>query len=325
MRKISIVRKRRSKKAPAIPARAAQKRALKTPKYKTLRLSKRIKHPATRLPKARLLFKQSILTLWQHKRVFAGIMAIFGVLYVIFVRGFAGSDLASLKETLQESEGFAEIQAAQGLGMVAYLFGNVSTADSEIASTYQLLLLALVSMALIWTFRQLHSDTPRPVSIKNAYYNGTAPFVRYLLVNTVIVLQLVPALLGLAIYQQVLGTGLAASSAESFVWLMLLIMMLLLSFYMVSSSIFALFIVTLPDVTPMQALRSARELVHFRRFEVIRKVIFAPFVLVCIIAVLFIPITLFLTSAADVLFFVAAVLAIAIMNSYLYQLYRSLL
>jgi len=313
------------KKTPAIPARSKSKRALKTPAYKSFRLSKRIKHPAPKLPKARQLARQSLGVLWRHKRVFTGIMAVFAVLYVVFVRGLAGTDLATFRESLQDSEGFAGVQVAQGLGMVAYLFGNVSSAESEIAGAYQLLLLSLVSMALIWTFRQMYADKPRRVTVKQAYYTGTAPFVRYLIINAVIGLQLVPALLGMAIYQQVLGAGLAATSAESFIWLALLVMTLLLSFYMVSSSIFALFIVTLPDVTPMQALRSARELVHFRRWEVMRKVAFMPLMLILVGMVAFLPIVLYATPVADVLFSVAAIAAVAIINSYMYQLYRSLL
>jgi hypothetical protein len=94
---------------------------------------------------------------------------------------------------------------------------------------------------------------------------------------------------------------------------------------MVSSSVFALYIVTLPDVTPMQALRSARELVRHRRWSIARKVLFLPVSLLVIAAAIMIPVILLLTPASEWAFFVLSMFSLAVIHSYMYGLYRELL
>ena len=108
-------------------------------------------------------------------------------------------------------------------------------------------------------------------------------------------------------------------------WGILLFLFVLLSLYMITSSIFALYIVTLPDMTPMQALRSARNLVRFRRWTVMRKVLFLPLSLVVIGGLLLIPIIIFLTPIAEWVYFGLTMMSLAFIHSYIYTLYRELL
>ncbi len=54
---------------------------------------------------------------------------------------------------------------------------------------------------------------------------------------------------------------------------MIFFLLAMLTLIYVKSSLFALYIVTLPDMTPMKALRSARELARYRRWTVLRKIL----------------------------------------------------
>lgn len=314
------------KKAKAIPARPeTDKRKLQTASYKTLRLSKRIKHPGPPLPPAWQLLRETLAQIRSNKKLFAAILGVFALLYAVFVRGFAGSDLSVVKEAFTGEGVASSSQVATGFGLFVYLIGNASTAQSEVASLYQFAFICIGSLALIWTFRQLQSNAKSVVTMRRAYYLGTAPLVPYVLVIVVILAQLLPALIGTTLYQQVSSTGLAASSVEMLAWLILLLATLVLSLYMLCSSVFALYIVTLPDMTPLTALRSARELVKHRRLVVARKILFAPAVLAIVAAVLFMPLLVFATGLAEVFFFVYGVLCLAVINGYMYRLYRSLL
>jgi hypothetical protein len=314
------------KKAPVLPVRqASDKRALKTPEYKSFRLSKRIKHPSAKLPSGWRMLKSSVAVLWRNKLLFGPVIGIFTLLYIVFVRGFAGSDLTIIKEALNESNELPGAQASTAFGLVAYLLGNTTSGQSEIASLYQLILAVVFVMAMIWGLRQVQADKPVVPLAREAYYKGPSQFVPFMLVLSVVGLQFVPALVGSTIYQQVMVTGISATSGESLVWLLLLLASLLLTFYMLCSSLFALIIVTLPGIVPMQALRSARELVRYRRGEVMRKVVFAPVALALFGLIILLPIVLFLTAIAEFIFFGYGVLCLTIMISYLYQLYRNLM
>jgi hypothetical protein len=94
---------------------------------------------------------------------------------------------------------------------------------------------------------------------------------------------------------------------------------------MVTSSVFALYIVTLPNVTPMAALRSARDLVLHRRWLIMRKVLFLPVALLVIAAIIMVPVIILSPAVAEWLFFGLSMLALAVVHSYMYGLYRELI
>ena len=94
---------------------------------------------------------------------------------------------------------------------------------------------------------------------------------------------------------------------------------------MICSSLFALYIVTLPNVTPMKALRSARQLVLHRRFLVLRKILFMPLALLVLGAIIMIPLIIFLTFAAEWIFFLLSMFVLTVVHAYMYTLYRELL
>jgi hypothetical protein len=97
------------------------------------------------------------------------------------------------------------------------------------------------------------------------------------------------------------------------------------SIYMVSASIFALYIVTLPDMLPRQALRSARELVRYRRWQIIRKVFFLPVFVILAIGVIIVPLILYAPPIVPIVFYILSMLSILFAHTYLYSLYRELL
>jgi hypothetical protein len=94
---------------------------------------------------------------------------------------------------------------------------------------------------------------------------------------------------------------------------------------MITSSLFALYIVTLPNMQPMKALRTARQLVRHRRMLVMRKLLFLPFIMLIISAVVTVPVILYATPIAEWLFFALTMIALAVFHSYIYVLYRELI
>jgi len=141
----------------------------------------------------------------------------------------------------------------------------------------------------------------------------------------VVGLQLVPLGVGSALYSTVINNGIAVTVVEKIIWGLLFFVLAVLSLYMLSSSLFALYIVTLPDMTPFKALRSARELVRYRRWTVLRKIIFLPLGLLLLAAIVVVPVIIFITPAAQWVFFVCTMAGLALVHSYMYNLYRELL
>ncbi|MBA2279251.1 hypothetical protein H0V99_02335 [Candidatus Saccharibacteria bacterium] len=263
--------------------------------------------------------------LWQHKGLFAGILAVYSILYFILVKGLATDfQLTEAKSLIEETVGDQLGNFETAATLFGVLIGSAGSANNDAASIYQAILVMFVSLAVIWALRQTY-EQHQDRTIKSSFYKGMYPAVPYILVWFVIILQMIPALIGLSIYGLVQSNGLAVSGFEQILWLFVLLLGLSISIYLTSSSIFASYIVTLPDMTPMRALRSARKLVKFRRFTILRKVIFLPAVLSLLAGIIFFPLVLFAPVAAEVLFLLFSLAVIIIGHSYLYQLYRELL
>jgi hypothetical protein len=137
-------------------------------------------------------------------------------------------------------------------------------------------------------------------------------------------LELLPLIAAGALYNVVVNNGVAVGSFERAIVLVLCAGLAAVSVYLLCSSIFALYIVTEPEAAPVQSLRRARDLVRFRRFEILRKLLFLPLAVVIVGAIIMLPIALYLTSIATFAFLVLTTLVLAVVHSYMYTLYREL-
>ncbi len=318
-------KKKSDPKPKSVPVKLASpgKRQLKQPAYRSFRLRKRIK-PPRKIAGAFRLLGRSLVLLKKHWWLFFAITLVFGILNLVLVRGLAGgTDLSKIKSTLNQAFSGSGGKFATGITLFVYLLSSSGNSSSASAGVYQTLLLIIVSLATIWALRQVYSEAK--VRMRDAFYNGIYPFVQFILVLLVIGLQLLPLLIGALLYSTVISNGIAVNAIEKILWFLLLVVLALASLYMICSSIFALYIVTLPDMTPMKALRSARALVSHRRWLVMRKVLFLPLALLVLAAIIMFPLILFATPLAGWLFFVLSMFGLVAVHSYMYALYRELL
>lgn len=243
---------------------------------------------------------------------------------VILVRGLGGGiQLDFLKATFQKAAKGTFNSVTNSLSLFAYLVGTAGNSQSDAGSVYQAILILVISLATIWALRQVIAGTK--VRIRDTFYRGMYPLIPFILVLVVIALQLLPLIIGNWFFHIVMANSIAVTLLEKFLWGLLFALLALLSIYMVCSSVFALYIVTLPDMTPLKALRSARQLVLHRRWSVIRKVLFLPIILIIISAIIMVPLILWLTPAAQWVFFGLTMVTLVVVHSYMYTLYRELL
>lgn len=297
-------------------------RQLKVGNYKSFRLQKTIKTGEASLPHEFALLKGAFGVLRSNWRLFAGIMLVYGLLNVLLVQSFAGTDVAQTKDSLG---GLVEGKFSQVISsamLFAYMASTSGNINSSVAGAYQLFLTVTTSLALVWALRQVYAQ--KKVRIRDAFYRGMYPLVPFLLVVLLASIQLLPIVLGGYLYN--LATeGIAASAIESLLWGVVFFFLALISLYMLSATIFALYVACLPDVEPGQALGSARELVEYRRWAVMRRVIFLPIFLLVLSGVVVIPLVYVAPVIAGIAFFVVSMTGLPIIHSYLYRLYRELL
>lgn len=290
---------------------------------------KQVKHKAKKAVKTRKpligaykLTARVFSILRQNWKTLGGIVLVYLLLNVVFASGISNisSAFANIKTNLNATGSSGLLHAAGGFSS---LVGSAGSSGSATGSTLQSVLFIIESLVIIWALRHLLSG--QVVSVKEAYYKSTTPLVPFLLVILVIIIQLLPVTIGAAVLAAIATSVFAGSGAATVVSALAFVLLAGWSIYMVSASIFALYIVTLPNIQPRQALRSARDLVQFRRLLVIRKVLFLPLFILLAMGVIIVPLILYVSAIVPVVFYGLSMLAILFIHTYLYSLYRGLI
>lgn len=301
----------------------------KTRIRKTTRRQARVKakveaRQMAKLPGSFRISSESFKILVNHWRSLGGIVLIYLILNVIFASGISGlnSTVDTIKADLNNVGAHAH-PLASGLGGFLSLVSSAGSSSSATGSALQTILIIMESLVIIWALRQLSAG--KSFKVKDAYYNSMTPLVPFLLVIAVIIVQFIPISFGSALVAGLTSTpGLITG-----LWYVLLLgifgILAAWSVYMVSASVFGLYIVTLPGMQPKSALRSARNLVRFRRWLVLRRVLFLPILLLVFSGAIIIPLILYATFLVTPVFYILSAIGILFVHTYLYNLYRGLL
>ncbi len=253
-----------------------------------------------------------------------GILLVYLLLNILFASGISSlnSTVASIKSDLNNSGVQAHPLLAGTTGFLV-LATSAGTSSSSTGSILQVILIIVESLAIIWALRHLMAG--KPIGIKQAYYNASAPLIPFLLVLAIIFVQLLPLSIGAIVISAIVSSLGSVGALWTILFAAILVLLAVWSLYMLSASVLGLYIVTLPDMKPLTAIRSAKNLVRFRRWLVIRRVLFLPVLILVVLGAVIIPLILYATSLVAPVYFVLGALALLFAHSYLYSLYRELL
>ncbi|HVU59408.1 MAG TPA: hypothetical protein VHC98_01050 [Candidatus Saccharimonadales bacterium] len=303
---------------------AGRPRRLRLPPYKLFRLQ-HVKHPVV-LPSAWIINRKALRTLWGHRKLFLGLLAIYAILEVLLVTGLSSAtDVGSLKQQLSHTFN-GTLLGGFGIGVSVFstlLSSNSTNTANPAAGAYQLILGVIISLAAIWLLREVTSG--QAVRLRDSFYKGMYPLIPFVLVMLVLLLQLVPLLIGGGLYALLMNYGIAIHPIERIGAIAIFAILALVSLYMLCSSVFALYIVTLPDMTPLRALRSARQLVRYRRAAVFRKLFFLPIFLLVAGVLISLPFIWLAASLAPWVVLGLSAVGLLVAHAYMYTLYRELL
>jgi len=261
---------------------------------------------------------------WQYRQLFGGILALYSVLNLLLVRGVSSShNLASVKASLDAATHGLGDKIGNSVTSFGYLLTTSGGNNVANSGVYQSILLVVCSLAFIWALRQ--SVAKQKARVRDSFYSGMYPLVPFLLVFFLASLQLVPMGIGTSLYNLGVTGGIAVHAWEKAGFIAVAFGLTIWSLRMLTASIFAMYIVTLPDMTPLRAYYSARLLVYGRRLLLWRKILFLVVAMLLLAAVIEVPIILFLTPLAPWVLFGLSMVALPIVHGYFYNLYRGMI
>lgn len=270
------------------------------------------------------LTKLSGEVIWVNRVVFVGIALIYGLLILLLAKGFSGGqNISDLKNAISGSLTGSGKEIGASLAVFFSMVGSAGSGSTDASGPYQMIVTVISSLAIIWALRQILAK--KTFNFKDVYYLGMYPLIPFLIVLAVVAIQLLPLLLGSVLYSLITSYGIAVNLVESVLWVAIFVSLAALSLYFVCSSLLAIYIVTLPEMTPKKALATAKELVQGRRWTVIRKIISLPIVLLIISAIVMLPVILIVAPLAQIVFYLLTVMSLVAVHTYMYLLYRNLM
>jgi hypothetical protein len=276
-------------------------------------------------------------TLWRHKKVFIWLAIVYAVLTAILVGIGSQTTYNSLTTTLQDT-GTQIFQGNWGqIGQAALLFVSIGTSGlnatpTEAQQVYMVLLGLLVWLTTVWLLRSLLAG--HKVKMRDGLYNAGSPIIATLLVVLVFIVQLIPIGLAAIGYSAANSTGLLNGGVAAMLFWFAAGLLAIMSLYWITSTFFALIIVTLPGMYPMKALKTAGDMVVGRRLRILLRILWMMGSIIVAGAVILIPIILIDTFLTHIFPAIAnaPVVPIALMlfsvatfiwaASYIYLLYR---
>ncbi len=234
-------------------------------------------------------------TLLAHKKIFLGLALLYGILTVALI-GMASQDTyAQLSETLRETG--SQIMGGDlgkigdaGLLLTTALNGSLNTAPTDLQRFYAVLLALLIWLTTVWLLRAVVAG--RKPKLRDGLYNAGAPFISTFLVGCIMALQLLPVALAAIAFGAATNSGLLNGGIEAMLFWVGASLLAALSLYWISSTLIALVVVTLPGMYPLQAIKTAGDLVIGRRVRILLRLVWMACITLGLWAVVMIPIIL---------------------------------
>jgi hypothetical protein len=276
----------------------------------------------TRVPGAWRHLSESLKLFGRHWKFFTVFTIVYAVLSFILVHNFS-ADIASVKSNLSSLLGHNTVAAS--VGTYALLLTTSTSGTSTATAAYQYILFVIASLAVIWALRQFLSDKPKQPGVKDSFYEGMYPLVQFVMVLIVLTLELIPMVAAAGLYGLVVANGVAVTAAEQWLWVGIFISGTIVTLWMLTRTIFALYIVTLPGAKPIRALKDSVRITKAHQFSVACKLLLLLVFMLVAGGVLLVPVIAFAAPLAGFLLFLFSMLALPFTHTYAYGMYRELL
>lgn len=158
---------------------------------------------------------------------------------------------------------------------------------SGVAMTFRILIFLMVFLVTIFILRRRLAG--REVGLREALYNAMTPLLSTLVVFLVAAMQSIPIVLLIIGYSAAVQTDFLKMPFYALLFLVFAALMILLSGYLLSSSLIALVAVSAPGLYPLKALRSASDLMAGRRMKFVYRLIALIIVMILVWVIIVLP------------------------------------
>ena len=220
-------------------------------------------------------------------KIFLPLLLIFVGLYIFLIGAMSENTLADVKANVEQTnkdvaDGKIGTVGKAGLTLLGIISTGGLTTMNDAQIVIAVLLFVIIWLVTIYLARHLLAGH-QEIKMRDGFYSALSPLVSTLVVGLIIFLEAVPIMLTIIVFQVALTTEFLSTPFYALLFFMFAALMITLSLYLLSSSFFAIIVVSAPGLYPLTAVRMAKNLIMGRRLRFLIRV----FYLVIIVALLY--------------------------------------
>ena len=220
-------------------------------------------------------------------KIFLPLLLIFVGLYIFLIGAMSENTLADVKANVEQTnkdvaDGKIGTVGKAGLTLLGIISTGGLTTMNDAQIVIAVLLFTIIWLVTIYLARHLLAGH-QEIKMRDGFYSALSPLVSTLVVGLIIFLEAVPIMLTIIVFQVALTTEFLTTPFYALLFFMFAALMITLSLYLLSSSFFAIIVVSAPGLYPLTAVRMAKNLIMGRRLRFLIRV----FYLVIIVALLY--------------------------------------
>lgn len=190
------------------------------------------------------------------------------------------------------------------------------------------LVFLVIWLVTIFVLRQKMAGNK--ITLRDALYNAMTPLISNFVMLFVVAIQCIPIMLLVIAYSSAIETHFLDTPFYAFLFLTFAGLMVILSCYLLSSTIMALVAVSAPGMYPLEAFKNTNELMRGRRIKFILRIILLAIVVSIIWILIMYPINMWASSLPQfplvkICGIIVAVFLAVYISVYFYSYYRWML
>lgn len=235
--------------------------------------------------------------LFKNWKLFLPLLIIVVVLNVILVGIMSESSYTQFQDVLDQTTveiaggDIGNVAKAGMLLISTVTTGGLSGESSEAAIVFGVIIFLIIWLTTIFLLRHRLAD--HKVKLRDGLYNAMTPLVSTFVVFAIAVVQCIPIFILIIVYSAAVQTDFLATPFYALVFFIFAALMVLLSGYLLSSSLIALVAVSAPGLYPMKAINAASDLMMGRRTRFILRIIALLIALAIIWVIIMLPLIVF--------------------------------
>lgn len=215
--------------------------------------------------------------IFKNWRLFLPLLVIAVVMAVVFIGLMNESTFQQFQQVLDqttEQMGYGDIGyvAKAGLLLISTVTtGGLSSSGKETNTIFFVLIFLILWLCTIFILR--HRLAGHKIKLRDALYNAMTPMISSFVIFVIAVIQCIPIFFLIIVYSSAVQTDFLSTPFYALLFFIFAALMVILSGYLLSSSLIAFVAVSAPGLYPMKAMHAASDLMMGRRFKFVLRII----------------------------------------------------